>query len=445
MKPWPKVRLGEVLSKSEEMVNPKPDSEYREITVRLWGKGVVERGRRQGAEMAGNRRFVARQGQFIVSRIDARNGAMGIVPQPLDGALVTNDFPLFNLNRGRLFPDFIGWLCRTNDFVELCQQASEGTTNRVRLKEERFLALEIPLPPLQEQQRIVARIEEVSSLIDEACSLRQQSIVMSEYLWPSILQMKLSGINVSETAGTQKNAKEMLRAAAKMFSGVTPPNHNNAHPHNPQLSDNGPFRLPPTWTWSTIGSVVTHLVDCVNDTPDFADYDTGLIGLKSSNIRPYRLDLSKKWFMTPEDFKQWNRREQPKGGDIVLTREAPMGYACLLPKRADLCLTQRLLLLRPNQHTILPKLLLHYLNSSIFLNQVKDHCRGLTTPHIRVQDAPNFLLPLPPMHTQRELIDELDILQNEFGSFKSAHSETTAEFDVLLPAILDRAFRGELT
>ena len=44
MKPWPKVSLGEVLSKSEETVSPRLDTEYSEITVRLWGKGVVERG-----------------------------------------------------------------------------------------------------------------------------------------------------------------------------------------------------------------------------------------------------------------------------------------------------------------------------------------------------------------------------------------------------------------
>jgi type I restriction enzyme S subunit len=59
------------------------------------------------------RRFVANAGQFITSRIDARNGAMGLVPKSLDGALVTNDFPLFDLNTERLEPRFLDWLCRT--------------------------------------------------------------------------------------------------------------------------------------------------------------------------------------------------------------------------------------------------------------------------------------------------------------------------------------------
>lgn len=79
MKPWPKVRLGEVLRRSQETIEPQADGEYREITVRLWGNGVVERGRVLGASLSG-RRFVAQAGQFIASCIDARNDAMGLVP-----------------------------------------------------------------------------------------------------------------------------------------------------------------------------------------------------------------------------------------------------------------------------------------------------------------------------------------------------------------------------
>ncbi len=107
MKRWPKVRLANVLRRSEETVEPQADAEYREITVRLWGNGVVERGRILGAALPGHR-FVARAGRFIASRIDARNGAMGLVPASLEGALVTSDFPLFNLNTERLEPTFLG-------------------------------------------------------------------------------------------------------------------------------------------------------------------------------------------------------------------------------------------------------------------------------------------------------------------------------------------------
>jgi type I restriction enzyme S subunit len=183
-----------------------PHVEYDEITVRLWGKGVVRRGSVMGATIAGSRRFIARRGQFIVSRIDARNGALGIVPPELDGALVTNDFPLFDLDRARIEPGFLEWLSKTNDFVTLCQQASEGTTNRVRLKEEKFLTLEIGLPPLDGQQRIVARIEELATKVEETKQNREEARRISD-TFVTGLHMQLAG-NRSRMLGELLNLDE---------------------------------------------------------------------------------------------------------------------------------------------------------------------------------------------------------------------------------------------
>src|SRR5438094_9329852 len=142
-KSWPKLRLGEVLRRSEDSIELQPDVAYRQITVKLWGKGVVLRGILTGAEIAASRQMVARRGQFILSRIDARNGALGIVPPELDEAIVTNDFPLFNVVENRLLPTYLGWMCRTASFVEECKRSSESTTNRVRLHEGTFLEREI--------------------------------------------------------------------------------------------------------------------------------------------------------------------------------------------------------------------------------------------------------------------------------------------------------------
>lgn len=113
----------------------------------------------RGSEVS-TARQVVRANQLILSKIDARNGAIGIVPPELDGAIVSNDFPSFTFRDGeRCDSAFMGWLVRSKLFVELCRAASEGTTNRVRIKESRFLEQEIALPPLAEQQAIVARLD----------------------------------------------------------------------------------------------------------------------------------------------------------------------------------------------------------------------------------------------------------------------------------------------
>ncbi len=168
--------LGEVLIKSREQVDIDPHEQYKQVTIKLWGQGVVLRDEVDGSSIAGAKRFVVRPKQFILSRIDARNGAFGLVPDFLDGAVVSNDFPTFAPNSSRVLPAFLGWMSKTRGFVDLCRAASEGTTNRVRLKENLFMAMKIPLPPLSEQQRIVARIEELAARIEEARGLRRQAM-----------------------------------------------------------------------------------------------------------------------------------------------------------------------------------------------------------------------------------------------------------------------------
>lgn len=162
------VPLGEVLRKVDDWIPVVADQTYREVTVRLWGKGVTLRREVLGAEIKSDRRLRVKSGQFIASRIDARNGAFGLIPDELDGAVVTNDFPVFEPDKSKLHVPFLGWMSKTATFVDLCKAASEGTTNRVRLKEDQFLRTAIALPPLAEQRRIVARIEELAAKIAEA-------------------------------------------------------------------------------------------------------------------------------------------------------------------------------------------------------------------------------------------------------------------------------------
>jgi len=159
MKAWPKVALGELLKRADELAVIDPAAEYHEITIKLWGKGVISRGKVSGSDVASVRRVV-RANQLILSKIDARNGAIGLVPPELDGAIVSNDFPSFEFrDPGRCDMAYMGWLVRSRPFVELCKAASEGTTNRVRIKEDRFLDQQIALPPLPEQQAFVARLD----------------------------------------------------------------------------------------------------------------------------------------------------------------------------------------------------------------------------------------------------------------------------------------------
>lgn len=89
------------------------------------------------------------------------------MPAELDGALVSNDFPCFDIDASTVLPHYFEWYSRTPQFVDLCRRASEGSTNRVRMKEEKFLKMAVPLPSLEEQLRIVQRLDMVAALVAE--------------------------------------------------------------------------------------------------------------------------------------------------------------------------------------------------------------------------------------------------------------------------------------
>ena len=161
------ISIDEFLTKSEDWVPVQPDQRYKQITAKLWGKGLTLRGEVQGSAIAAARQYKAKAGQFLISRIDARHGAFGIVPANLDGALVSNDFPCFDIDSSKVLPHFFEWYSRTPEFVDLCRRASEGSTNRVRMKEDKFLKMSIPLLSLDEQRDIVQKLDDVSALVDE--------------------------------------------------------------------------------------------------------------------------------------------------------------------------------------------------------------------------------------------------------------------------------------
>lgn len=161
------ITINRFLTKAEDWVPVKPDENYKQITARLWGKGLTLRGEVPGSAIAAARQYCAKAGQFLISRIDARHGAFGIVPDELDGALVSNDFPCFNIDASTVLPHFFEWYSRTPEFIDLCRRASEGSTNRVRMKEAKFLKMTVPLPSLDVQRRIVEKLDRVAALVDE--------------------------------------------------------------------------------------------------------------------------------------------------------------------------------------------------------------------------------------------------------------------------------------
>lgn len=157
-KKFPMARIGSFLVKSRDIIEVQDDVEYKQVTLKINNGGVVPRNNGatlKGSKIGTKRQHVIHAGQFIMSKIDARNGAYGIVPAELEGAIVTNDFPVFDVDTESIIPQFLVLISTTEKFVEFARKCSSGTTNRKRIDIDSFLNQQIPLPSIEEQERIV--------------------------------------------------------------------------------------------------------------------------------------------------------------------------------------------------------------------------------------------------------------------------------------------------
>lgn len=206
---YPLVSIGQIITKSIKPVEIEDNTSYKQITLKTNGGGVVLRDVKQGKNIGTKKQYLVFAGQFIMSKIDARNGAFGVIGPDLDGAVVTADFPVFDVDKERILPDYLALFSSTTSFVRFAKSCSRGTTNRQRIDVNLFLSQRIPLPTLEEQYTLVTsyknRIEQSERLERQATQI-EQSI---EYYLLSELGIKQKGSIVSKPPTAMVNEPQI--------------------------------------------------------------------------------------------------------------------------------------------------------------------------------------------------------------------------------------------
>ncbi len=182
---WPAVLLNEILQPIERREDVVPGKVYRQIGVKLWGMGAYERESLDGSQTRYKTLSCVEADDVIVNKIWARNGSVAVVTEDLAGCYGSNEFPTFAPFREKILPRWFHWFTKTPGFWSQCDDKSRGTSGKNRIRPERFLEIEIPLPPLDEQRRLVARIEELAAKIEEAQKLRRQAAEEGEVVLSS--------------------------------------------------------------------------------------------------------------------------------------------------------------------------------------------------------------------------------------------------------------------
>ena len=163
------------------------------------------------------------------------------------------------------------------------------------------------------------------------------------------------------------------------------------------------FMLPSGWELKPIKDLCETIVDCVNKTAKTVDIKTPFKMIRTTNVRHGKVDTENVRYVKKETFAIWTRRGALKNGDIIFTREAPVGEAGMLKESTGMFLGQRTMMYRANPKTSNDLFLLYSLLSARCQKQIKDFSNGGTVAHMRVPDCGKLIILTPPLKKQKKI------------------------------------------
>ncbi len=181
-KPWKSTRIRELIKESR--IPGSDGRTAKKITVKLYGKGVVEKEEKQLGSV-NTKYYVRRAGQFIYSKLDFLNGAFGIIPKNLDGYETTLDLPCFDFT-DKVIPEYFLCYVAREEFYSTFHGSAIGGRKARRISPDEFLNREIPLPEKAEQHKIAALLAtadaEITNLQQQLERLKKQKQGLMEQL-----------------------------------------------------------------------------------------------------------------------------------------------------------------------------------------------------------------------------------------------------------------------
>lgn len=171
-----------------------------------------------------------------------------------------------------------------------------------------------------------------------------------------------------------------------------------------------------SWQRLPVVSLCEAHVDCVNRTAPVVSVPTQFKMLRTTNVRNGYVDTENVRYVREETYKKWTRRLVPKRGDIILTREAPLGDVGKIRTDESVFLGQRLYHFRPDSSKLDADFLLYSLLGEDLQSQIKGFGSGSTVEHMRLEDIPNLEFNVPPLSVQRRIAGILsaydDLIEN---------------------------------
>jgi len=186
-------------------------------------------------------------------------------------------------------------------------------------------------------------------------------------------------------------------------------------------------RIPKRWRLMRLRHVVEQIVDTPHKTAPVVDDGEHLV-VRTSNVKNGRLILDGARYTDRASWLEWNHRVEPRLGDVLLTREAPAGEACIVPADSRLCLGQRMVLLRVRQTIVRGEWVVNSIYSGHVQRFITDLSNTTTVAHLNMSDIPDIPITVPDLKEQQQLLLRI---RSEVRRNEEAVSRLNKQIDLL--------------
>jgi len=197
-------------------------------------------------------------------------------------------------------------------------------------------------------------------------------------------------------------------------------------------------KIPTTWEVKSLEETCLAIIDCPHTTPKLVK--KGFLVIKNFNIHNGELLLEPAFYTTEDEWFVRTKRCVPKKGDVLFSREAPIGEACLAPANIRFSLGQRTMLLRPNGILLNPTYLVHVFYSPHIKRKLRNLEAGVTAHHVNVADIRRLRIPLPPLGEQEQIGSVSDAVDEKL----SLERKSKANLERTRQGLMDLLLSGKV-
>jgi type I restriction enzyme S subunit len=335
---------------------------------------------------------------------------------------------------------YVGLFLRTRDYRHRISELSAGTSIN-NLKAEHFSEIEVPIAPLAEQRRIVAKLEKLLGQVD-AC---QQRLAKIPVLLKRFRQSTLDAATTGRlTANWRNNQRKPFDAKTELDSYLAAAEQQRARTREAEPTEGHETlteAVPDDWVTSSLDDLF-RFIDYRGKTPTKSRSGKRLISAK--NIKMGYISEEPIEYVSEEFYDAWMTRGFPKQGDIFFVTEGhTMGFAALNNRSDKFALSQRTITLQPWQ-PLETRCFFYFIMSSLFQNLVRLNATGSAAVGIKAAKFRGLPIPFPSLPEQKEIVRRIEALFALADQIEARFVEGRTRVDSIAQAILAKAFRGEL-